>query len=135
MSQLSQHRKKMENLEAAIITLDMPGPDLEVEHYFAHGTYTRVLHIPAGTIITGKIHRYSCVNIVSQGKIAVITDEGEFEIEAPHIFVSGPGVKKAGVALEDTIWINVHPWEGEEDLKMIEQTLIAPNYEALECLG
>ena len=75
--------------------------------------------------------------------MAVVTDEGEYQIDAPHTFVSGPGVKKAGYALEDSIWINVHPWEGEEDLDMIEEAVIVPSYEALEkemregliCLG
>ena len=61
-----------------------------------------------------------------------ITDEGEYEIEAPHIFVSGPGVKKAGYAIEDTVWINVHPWEGEENIELIEQQVIVPSYEQLE---
>lgn len=130
------HRERMKKLETAM--LKFPQLELEEKHYFAHGTYTRELFIPAGTVLTGKIHRHSCINILSKGKMKVVTDEGEYEIEAPHTFVSGPGVKKAGVALEDSIWINVHPWDGEEDLKAIEHELIAPDYEALEetkCLG
>lgn len=121
----------MAQLEAAIVE-NLEPVDLPVKHYFAHGTYTRELHIPAGTILTGEIHRHSCINIISKGKIVAVTDEGRFEIEAPHTFVSGPGVKKGGLALEDTIWLNVHPWFGEPDLKLIEQEVIAPSYEALE---
>ena len=54
----------------------------------------------------------------------MITDEGNYEITAPHTFVSGPNVKKAGMVLEDTVWLNVHPWSGEEDLEAIEAEVI-----------
>jgi hypothetical protein len=108
-SGLSQHRIKMEALEEVLSQYEQA--ELKVEHHFAHGTYTRVLYLPAGTILTGKIHRHSCVNIVMQGRIAVLTDEGDKEIVAPYVFVSGAGVKKAGAVLEDTIWVNVQPWD------------------------
>ncbi len=130
MSELSQHRQQMEELESVL--KEYPQADLRLDHFFAHGTYTRVLYLPAGTMLTGKIHRYSCINIVAQGRIKVVTDEGKIEISAPHIFVSGPGVKKAGYVIEDAIWINVHPWEGAEDLEAIEQQVIIPSNEALE---
>jgi hypothetical protein len=125
------HRAKMESLEDAIIN-DCEQIELKAEHYFAHGTYTRELFIPKGTVLTGKIHRESCINIISKGSILVLTDEGDKEIHAPYTFVSGSGVKKAGYALEDTIWINVHPWEGEQDLDLIENQVIVPSYEQLE---
>ena len=102
----------------------LPQLEIETKHYFAHGTYTREVFLPRGTILTGKIHRYSCINIISKGRILVATDEGEYEIEAPYAFVSGPNVKKAGYVLEDTVWINVHPWQGEPDLDKIEQEMI-----------
>ena len=125
MNDLSRNRQKMQSLESVL--KDLPQADLKLEHYFAHGTYTRVLYLPAGTILTGKIHRFSCINIVATGKIAIITDEGEAEITGPHIFVSGAGVKKAGYVLKDTIWINVHPWNGDEDLEAIERKVMIPN--------
>jgi hypothetical protein len=121
----------MASLEQAILA-ECPPVEMREEHLFAYGTYTRVLHIPAGTVLTGKIHRHSCINIVTQGKLRVVTDEGEYDIEAPHHFVSGPGVKKAGYALEDTIWINVHPWDGDPDLDEIEKEVIIESYEQLE---
>lgn len=138
MSQVAlSHKEKMAKLESAMKETGLQ-IDLEPKHYFAHGTYTRELFLPAGTILTGKIHRHSCINIISQGKILVVTDEGEYEITAPHTFVSGAGVKKAGCVLEDTIWINVHPWSGKQDLALIEKEVIVPTLELLEnqqCLG
>ena len=124
MTNALRKRKDINSLEDALRA--MPQLEIETVHHFAHGTYTREVFLPKGTILTGKVHRHSCINIVSQGKILVITDEGEYEIEAPHVFVSGPGVKKAGAVLEDTIWINVHPWSGAPDLDIIEKSLILP---------
>ena len=121
----------MQELEASIVR-DLEPIELEVKHYFAHGTYTRELYIPAGTVLTGEIHRYSTVNIISKGKIIAISDTGTHDIEAPHTFVTGAGVKKAGYAIEDTVWINVMPWEGEEDVDKIKALFTVPNYEALE---
>ena len=136
-----EHRKKMEDLEAAMLS-ELPCVEFETKHYFAEGTYTRELYLPKGSVLTGKIHRHSCINILTKGRMKVVTDEGEYEISAPYTFVSGPGVKKAGYALEDSIWINVHPWDGPEDLELIEEAVIVPSYEALEneieerkCLG
>lgn len=125
------HREKMAALEAMIIK-ELEPVEFKEEHFFAEGTYTRVLHIPKGTVLTGKIHRHSCINIIPKGKLAVVTDEIEKIVSAPAYFVSAPGVKKAGYALEDTIWINVHPWEGEQDLEAIEHEMVVPSYEALE---
>lgn len=133
-----EYRGKVAALEEKILELEPV--EMVTNHYFAHGTYTRELIIPKGTLVTGKIHRYSCTNIITKGKILAVSDEGEYEIEAPHVFVSGSDVKKACYALEDTIWINVHPWDGKMDLEQIEQELIVPPTKAIEqkeslCLG
>ena len=124
------HRDRMIALEYAIETELVPAECLET-HYFAHGIYTRELFIPAGTVLTGKIHRHSCVNILAKGAMRVETDEGSYTITAPHTFTSGPGVKKAGFALEDSIWINVHPWEGAADVALVEAEMILPSYDAV----
>lgn len=118
------------NTRQAIVALEQAmraNPDIQVEfevkHYFAHGTYTKELYIPAGVVLTGKIHRNSCINILSKGKMRVISDEGQYDIEAPYVFVSGPDVKKAGYALEDSIWINVFPWNGADTPEQIEEAV------------
>lgn len=126
-----EHRENMESLETSILN---SGHNIELEcnHYFSHGTYTRELFIPKGIVLTGAIHRYSSINIITKGKIRAVSDEGSYDIEAPHIFVSGPFVKKAGYALEDTIWINVMPWDKEEDVEMVENHFTIPSYDLLE---
>jgi len=132
MSEVSANRAKIFALEDALGGMEQA--ELETKHYFAHGTYTREVFLPKGTVLTGKIHRNSCINIIPMGKILVVTDEGEYTIEAPHTFVSGANVKKAGAVLEDTIWLKVHPWDGESGLEQIERELIVP-VENILCHG
>jgi hypothetical protein len=108
-------------------------------HHFAPGVYVRELRIPAGTVLTGKIHRYEIMNILVSGTIRVTTDRGIEELTGPMIFNSAAGSKKAGFALTDVVWLNVHPTEST-DLEEIEDQFIAPSFEALEqeqtkCLG
>lgn len=110
------HLASLLELEAAIMEQGNQHDDLvRYEHMFAEGTYTRVMHVPAGTVVTGEIHRHSCINIMVKGRMVVSTAQGNREISAPYYGVSGAGEKKAGCALEDTIWINVFPWTGQRD--------------------
>ena len=115
----------MDQLEVEIAKL--PEVALHVEHLFAHKTYARVLHIPAGTVLTGKEHRHATINILLKGRIRIsATNEEPRDMEAPAIFVSQPGCRRAGLAIEDTIWVNVHGTE-ETDLEKIEAEHIVPH--------
>jgi len=113
------------------LMLDQPQVEIEPTHYFADGIYAREIVIPAGTLLTGKIHRTRHLNIVSKGKIAVVTEDGQKIIEAPCTFVAEAGTKRVGFALEDCVWTTIHASQ-ETDLEKLETELIAPSFEALE---
>lgn len=114
-----------------------------LKHYFTpigkYGccTYAREMTIPKGTLIIGKIHRHEHLNIISKGKVAVITEFGKKYLEAPCTFISEIGLKRAVVAEEDTIWTTIHltSKNTEADLAEIEDEVIAPTYEALTDTG
>ena len=125
-------REKIMQLEQAISELpDQIDLDPLTSHYFAPGIYLRELFIPAGTALVGKIHRHELMNILVSGTIRVTTDDGVQEFTGPKIYNSAAGSKKAGLALTDTIWINIHPTT-ETDLAKIEEEFIAPSFEELE---
>jgi hypothetical protein len=134
MPQLTENQLAQRNnilaLEAAM--LKEPQLTLEIRHYFAQGTYTREMFIPAGTLLTGKIHVNSTINIMTKGRIEVATENGSTILEGSNVFVSAPGIKKAAFALEDTVWINVFPWDGEMTVEQLENTLGVTSYDALE---
>jgi len=102
--------------------------ELEPSHHFAPGAYARELFIPADTCIVGKIHKHAHVNVVSQGDISVLTEEGVRRIQAPLTFISLPGTKRVVYAHTDTVWTTVHVTE-ETDLDKIEEYVIAKTYD------
>ena len=125
-------REKIMQLERAISELpNQLDLDALTSHHFAPGIYVRELFIPAGTVLTGKIHRHETMNILVSGTIRVTTDDGVVELTGLKIYNSQPGMKKAALAVTDTIWLNIHPTE-ETDLGKIEEEFIAPSFEALE---
>lgn len=123
-------REKILHLEDAIRTL-LPPVDLEVIHHFAPGVYAREMRIPAGVMLTGKIHRTEHLNIISAGRIEVYSNGETFEIKAPCTFISKPGTKRAGFVHEDTVWTTIHV-TNETDLERIEAEVIVESFEALD---
>lgn len=97
---------------------------LQTKHYFSKGVYAREITIPAGTILTGHIHKYENLNIISKGKIEVLVGDELVIIEAPATIVSPPGTKRIARALEDTVWTTIHS-TNETDIDKIEQEFIA----------
>lgn len=88
--------------------------EIPVTQYFCNGTYVREITIPAGIILTGKIHKHPCLSVVLTGKMEVITDQGPKLIVAPLVYESPAGVKRAGQCLEKCRWLTIHPWDGPE---------------------
>jgi hypothetical protein len=111
--------------------LEQPQVEIQPTHYFADGIYAREIVIPAGTLLTGKIHKTRHLNIISQGRIAVVTESGRTIIDAPYTFVAEAGTKRVGIALTDCVWTTIHASD-ETDLDKLEAQLIAPSFEALE---
>lgn len=119
-------REKLARLEAALSSGETV--ELPVKHHFSRGVYARELFIPKGTVLVGKIHKYSQINIVSRGDISVLTEEGIKRVKAGDTIVSKPGIKRAGYAHEDTLWTTIHGTH-ETDLEKIENELIAASFE------
>lgn len=97
---------------------------LEVKHYFLKGVYARELFIPKDVILTGHIHKYPQLNFLVQGEMEILVDDKIIVLKAPQVISSPAGVKRIARALEDSIWITVHPTDSK-DINEIEQTFIA----------
>jgi hypothetical protein len=103
---------------------ELPQVDMPVTEYFSEGVYGREIFIPAGTIITGKIHKFNSLNVLVSGEIAVLTNEGMRRITPPFVEVSPPGTKRIAYAITDTRWLTVHGTH-ETDSSKIEAQFIA----------
>lgn len=99
--------------------------DIEPVHTFGPGFYARTVRIPAGCAVVGKIHATEHVFILSEGRLALASEEGRRVVEAPFQCISTPGVKRAGVALTDCVVTNIHITR-TTDLAALEAELIVP---------
>ncbi len=110
--------------------LDLGADSCPVQHFFAPGCYAREITMPEGMVVIGKIHRHAHVNVISHGKVRVLTFEGWQEYTAPCTFVSSPGTKRVVYIVEDTVWTTIHI-TNETDLAAIEREVIMPDYKEL----
>ena len=135
MNELAQTRKdQIFKLEEVLQKL--PQATARVTHHFAEGVYVRAIYLPKGIILTSKIHRYGCVNIMARGHVRTVTTTQTEEVVEVYkgfaIFSGTPGMKRAMVVLEDTVWITVHANpDNERDLEKLEARFIANNFEEL----
>lgn len=86
-----------------------PQLTLNTVHYFSDGVYAREIFIPAGVVLTGKIHKRQQINILSKGRILVLTENGLVDVEAPFTVVSPPGTKRIARAITDCVWTTILP--------------------------
>src|SRR5512147_1537344 len=99
-------RDKINAVEA--LMKEQPQVEIKVTHRFSHGVYAREIFIPAGTMLTGEIHKFENLNILSQGDISVMTESGVVRVQAPFTIVSPPGTKRIALAHTDCIWTTIH---------------------------
>jgi hypothetical protein len=121
-------------LEAAMQSMPgyVHGKDFDTTHHFGPGVYMREALIPKGMVVTGRIHKTEHLNILSQGKITVWTENGMRTLTASTVLRSLPGIKRVGYAHEDSVWITVHPNVSEErDIEKIEGILLAKTFDEI----
>lgn len=122
-----------ENTEAKIYSAEkylatLPQAEIEPEHVFADGLYSRKLFIPKDHWITGKVHKQSDLNIVVFGAMKILTKNGFKEVQGGDQFAGSAGIKQMGYAYEDTLWITVHHTH-LTDLDEIDKELFEDNDE------
>jgi hypothetical protein len=113
-------REAIERLEAEVLKL--PQVDLHTTHALAGGVYARTIFIPAGTVLTGAVHKKDHINIL-QGDITAWTEGGVRRFTGHHVLESKAGAKRAGVAHADTTWTTVCRTD-LTDIEAIEAELV-----------
>ena len=107
----------IELLEARMVILGgvrqkNPGeshPDMPMRHLFAPGLYAREIFMPAGMVVTTKIHLTEHFFIVSKGAARVFHEgEGWVRIEAPYFGRTECGTRRVLLIEEDMIWTTFH---------------------------
>lgn len=106
---------------------------MPLTHKFCDGMYVREIFIPAGTLLTGKIHKHEHPNFLLMGTASMITEDGGLiMMSAPQSLISPAGCKRAIYALTDLRWVTVHlnP-NAHHNISDLEEEIIAKNYDSL----
>jgi hypothetical protein len=130
----AQRREQLVAFEAALAqhpdVVHGDSPQFPLTHYFAPGVYLRAIHIPAGSLVVGKIHKEEHLIVLLQGALRLYTEAGGLqEVHAPRVLRSPPGAKRAALALADTVWMTCHANPTDtQDLDQLEAQIIAPSF-------
>jgi hypothetical protein len=122
-------RKDAADMRAKVYAIEdemrkLPPVEITYRHFFSDGLYAREMTIPADTVLTGKIHKYQQLNILSKGEISVLTEEGVKRVCAPFTVVSPPGTKRIAYAHTECVWTTIHGTQ-ETDIDLIEKIFTA----------
>lgn len=125
----NENVKSIMALEGVIKSLEQV--ELPLGHFNIPGVYVRAMMIPEGTVLTGKIHNHDCISVVAKGSISVHTHDGLQRLESGWIGISKAGIKRAGYAHEDTVFITIHRCD-ETEIEKIEDYLVSETFDEFE---
>jgi hypothetical protein len=137
---IRENDDRLDELEVAMLENCEPVHCLTT-HKFTDGMYIREIFMPAGSLITSKIHKTEHPYIVSYGKVAVSIDSEDWdEISAPYTGITKPGTRRVLYIIEDCIWTTFHriddmkseyneisEEEKENIVKEIEEKILEPH--------
>jgi hypothetical protein len=137
---IRENDDRLDELEVALLENCEPVHCLTT-HMFTDGMYIREIFMPAGSLITSKVHKTEHPYIVSYGKVAVLIDGDDWdEITAPYTGITKPGTRRVLYILEDCIWTTFHRVdnmkseyndlnddEKENIVKEIEEKILEPH--------
>lgn len=107
----------------SVLIGDLSEAECKLTQTFAPGVYMREILMPAGSFIIGHQHKTKHINIVVEGRAYVMISGQIYLLEAPHTFVSEPGVRKVLYILQDMRFITIHPTQ-ETEIDKLEEELI-----------
>lgn len=131
----SNFMEQVERLENMLINSNSPdvfvgdSEELPLTHGFSEGIYTREIFIKKGMFVIGKIHKYEHTFFLLKGKLALYSEQGLIVLEAPYYGNASAGAKRVAVALEDSIFVNVHPNPNNiKEVEKLEDQYVVSSY-------
>lgn len=109
----------LKNVEAAVENAKA----LPLTHHLLNGLYAREIFLPKDTLLTGKVHNFDHISILSAGEVSVMTDDGVTRIKAPFTWISPAGTKRLIYVHEDTVWTTFHISQNTE-IDALEKELV-----------
>ena len=106
MTEALAERDMIDRAEAEL--LKYPAVQCPLVHTFTPGLYMRQILMPAGTMLTSRVHKQTHPFIIVKGRISVISGNERTTYTAPHIGITEAGTRRVLFAHEDTVWITSH---------------------------
>jgi len=129
------NREKIDVIEWIILNkLENIVDDLIITNYIKGGVYAREMKAPAGIVITGKVHEFDHINILSEGEISVMTDEGMMRVKAPFTIESKAGIRRIGYTHTPVTWTSIHATEMTDITELEQKLFTIPNIDWVENL-
>ena len=109
--------------------------ELKVVHHFSDGICVRELHMSAGDVAVGALHKTNHLTFLSKGSIQLRIGEESKLIHAPCTFEALAGSRKIALAYTDCVISNIIPTH-LTDIEEIEKmfTTLHQDKKELKCL-
>ncbi len=120
-----RRRASIFKLEECLLAMEQVKAPLE--HYFCDGLYARQLTIPQGCCLTGAIHKRANIALLAKGDMTIVTEDGVKRITGPYVIVSRAGIKRAGFAHSECVFITVHSCKSQT-VADVEEELFTNRY-------
>jgi len=105
-----------------------PIPECPLKHTLTKDQYIREIFMPAGNMITSKIHNTQHPYFILQGVVSVFTErEGEVLLKAPYSGITEPNTRRVLYIHEDCIWVTVHTRLEGETIEQIGERILVPH--------
>jgi len=104
----------VDRIEASMASEESIPAVCPLEHFFTPGLYTRMIHMPANTLVVSRKHKTQHPFFILKGKVAVMKDNGKGEMvqeglfEAGYMGITQPDTKRVLFNIEDTTWVTCH---------------------------
>jgi len=121
--ELNNEVSEIDQLEKVMLD-NFPMVECPLKHRFTDGLYVREIFMPAGSLITSKIHKTQHQFFVLKGSVVVWIDGDEQLIEAPYIGITEPNTQRVLYVVEDCIWATSHPNPNNESVEQIEARIL-----------
>lgn len=117
--------------------VSLPVIDMPVEHSFTPYLYCRTITMPAGSILTSKIHRTEHPYVLLRGRILVLVvgEKVATLLEAGHRGITKPGTRRALFVPDDSgpcVWTTFHALTIEEEVMRVNGTTTDEMVAAIE---
>ena len=130
VDQLMTAREKVWLLEKEVQKL--PQCPIGIKHYFSDGVYAREMTAPAGAVVTGKIHKYRQLNILSSGTMSVLLGETVEIVTAPFTVVAPAGAKRVFYCHTECVWTTILGTDEQDPDKIEDEFTTNSEQEFLE---